>query len=234
MHYSSQETTQGRGHNMTKSAKSVVVARLSVIVASLAVLAGCTSQPAPEAQPDSSVRLAAENPTVCPDLAGPSNLPDYLDFNTKFGISLTFVNQSTKSWKMTVAPIDCYDFSGANNPTKYNGTVLEAKSTSSEQLLVARRVCALFNDPVLGRYQERTAGWKTTFTEVGGAGASFTLPMSISCNTFDSSSPTMCRSGATKNREEVTHKLAGGHLVRTISSCPYGDKTASVAIEWIL
>jgi hypothetical protein len=158
-------------------------------------------------------------------------MPSYLDFNSKYGINVTLINGTSRRWRVEVPPIDCYDFSGANNPTRYSGAVMPAQSSSGPHLLVARRTCPWISGSIIGNFQTRQAKWTTMFVEEGGSGTRFSVPSVIACNTFDKSSPTMCISGVRQDRDVRIFDLEDGGAIRIITTC--SDTSTSIRLEQI-
>jgi len=156
-------------------------------------------------------------------------LPSYFDFNTKFGVDVTFDNATGRTWQLEVPAIDCYDFSGPNNPTRYDAMVLNANSQQAPQRLVARRVCPWIGGTVIGYFQTREAQWNTTFVEQGGSGTRFTVPSVIACSTYTKTTPTMCDTGVQQNKDVRIFDLSDGGAVRLVTTC--NGTGASVRIE---
>jgi hypothetical protein len=190
----------------------------------LVLLGGCSSSDRAAA----TLQQGAAVPQACPDLAGPIDMPDYLDFNTKFGVNVSIANATSRPWRIEVPPIDCFDFSGVNNPTRYNGAVVSAQGSSGPHLLVARRVCSWVGGSIVPYFQIREAKWNTTFVD-DSSGTRFTVPSIIACSTFDQSSPTMCRSGVRQDNDVRTFDMTDGGAMRVVITC--ADAKTSIRLE---
>jgi hypothetical protein len=186
------------------------------------LLAGCSdsatsSQSAsPSATAAASIARAAAGVVNCPDLAGPEGLPDYFDFNLKYGVNVSFTNNTEWPMALGAGSIDCYDFSGANNPSNFDGVVVTPGSTSKAYPLVARRVCAWATGDIIGKFQERKANWQSTatFGDVGSA----KLPSTLSCSSFRQQ-PTMCKGGTSQDKDSFTVDLGTTHAARIDLAC---------------
>lgn len=184
-----------------------------------------------------STQLASTSPSptreaaaqACPDLAGPSDLPSYFDFNTKFGVNVTFDNATGRTWRLEVPPVDCYDFSGTSNPTRFDGAVLNPNSQSGPHQLVARRVCPWVSGTIIGYFQTREAKWTTTFVEQGGSGTRFSVPSVIVCSTYTKTTPTMCETGVQQDKDVRIFDLTDGGAIRLITTCD--ESGASIRME---
>ena len=190
------------------------------------LLGGCSSP----GWATAAKQAGAAVPQACLDLAGPIDMPSYLDFNTKFGVNVSIANATSRTWRIEIPPIDCFDFSGVNNPTRYNGAVVPAQGSSGPHLLVARRVCPWAAGTVISWFQIRKAMWNTTFVD-DSSGTRFIVPSTIACSTYDQRSPTMCLSGVKQDNDVRIFDMTGGGAVRVVTTCS-GSKT-SIRLEQI-
>ena len=194
-------------------------------VATASMFLGACSSPQEAALPSPARQAAAQ---ACPDLGGPIDMPSYFDFNTKFGINVTIENGTSRGWRVEVPPVDCFDFSGVNNPTRYNGAVVPAQSSSGPHQVVARRVCSWVSGGTIGYFQTREAKWTTTFVD-DSSGTRFSVPSIIACNTFDKSSPTMCLSGVRQDSDVRIFDMTDGGAMRVVTTC--SESKTSIRLE---
>ncbi|WP_298122742.1 hypothetical protein [uncultured Aurantimicrobium sp.] len=186
-----------------------------VVLVSVMMLTGCSPS-------EENTRLSAVQ--SCPKI---SNVVGF-----KYDYKITLVNATSKNLKLSVPPIDCFDFSGTANPEQVNGATLKANSSLSFTVQ-ARRVCAWIHGDIAPYFQERDAHWVTSFTEEGGSGINFTQDFTISCSNFDSVSMTMCSTGTLQDRDSIVIALAGNHALRMKTSCPYTKGTATATLTQI-
>lgn len=206
----------------------------ALFVASTAVLlltAGCSgsgdeveSAGQDPADAVTAVTRSAAGLISCPDIAGPTDAPDYFDYAVKYGMKVTYTNATT--WPMTLGSsgVDCFDFSGADNPSRIDGMVVAPGATSPEQLFLARRVCPYISGDIIGKFQEREAHWDTMI-DFGDQG-SVRLPSTIQCGSWDTS-PTLCASGASQDRDSYTLDLGPVHAVRVDVRCSNQSATVT-------
>lgn len=175
------------------------------------LLTGCAQGAAEVTATPTQSREAAELIT-CPEIAGPE---DAFAFNTKNGVTLSFENQT--DWPMTIdsSEIDCFDFSGAANPSVFDGAVVQPGATSDAYKMVVGRVCPWIDGDIIGRFQERSAHWATD-VNLEGAG-DFNLRTVIDCGSFNRE-PTMCEGGTSQNKDDYLMDL-GTNILRVTSSC---------------
>lgn len=203
---------------------ATIVAVLLVAVLLVLLIAGCGTTEAPQADDTTATTtepVTAREATAqdCPDLGGPSDLPAYADFNLRYGIDVTFVNNTTRTWVIEVPPVDCYDFSGTANPTRYDGAVLAPAGTSGPHTLVARRTCPWIGGEIIGYFQTREAIWTTTYAEQGGSEAEIATSSTIACNTFGRTENTMCSTGVSQDRDVRIFDLPDGGAIRQVTAC---------------
>lgn len=186
-----------------------------VVLVSVMMLTGCSPS-------EENTRLAAVQ--SCPKI---SNVVGF-----KYDYKITLVNATSQNLKLSVPPIDCFDFSGTANPEQVNGATLKAKSSLSFTV-DARRVCAWVHGDIVPYFQERDAHWVTSFIEEGGSGINFTHDFTLSCSNFDSVSMTMCNTGTKQDSDSIVIALAGNHALRMKTSCPYTARTATATLTQI-
>lgn len=208
----------------------------SIFVASAAVLlltAGCSSsgdavEAAGQGSADAvtAVTRSAAGVISCPEIAGPTDSPNWFDYATKYGMKVTYTNKT--AWPMTLgtAGVDCFDFSGEDNPSRVDGWVVAPGASSQEAMFLARRACPYFSGDIIGKFQEREAHWDTLI-DLGDQGI-VRFPSTVKCGSWDSS-PTMCRSGVRQDRDSYTLDLGPAHAVRVDVAC--SEQSAAVTVS---
>ncbi|MFA7267315.1 MAG: hypothetical protein WC054_13480 [Candidatus Nanopelagicales bacterium] len=192
-------------------------------------LVGCTAGTDSEtsASEPAATRGAAGTVT-CPELGGPKDAPSYADFSTRYSVPITFVNDSSIPLVLNASEIDCYDFSGAQNPSVFDGAKVTAGSSIGPYTVIARRTCAYVQGDIIGKFQTREARWKTTVSASSEPGITGTIPTVIDCSSFGQS-PTMCRSGAGQDRAAYTVKLTNGSALRADFTCEDNATTITLS-----
>jgi hypothetical protein len=176
----------------------------------------------------SSPQLKSAASTVhCEELGGPTGLPDWFNFNLRFGIDVTFVNETQWPLKVKSSQIDCFDFSGDQNPSLLDGLSVAAGSSSSATRLIARRVCPWIDGDIIGKFQERDAHWATT-ASLGTVGT-FDIPTVLYCSSRRHTG-TMCTSGYAQDYDSFL-KHIGLHLYRITLGCADNSVTITVKTE---
>lgn len=214
-------TTSGRTGMMIKVSCGVAVAAVA--------LGGCATNGAddPATASVASDRLAA-GATTCPELGGPRDAPGYADFSTKYSVPITFVNESSIPLTVYTSEIDCYDFSGAENPSVFNDAKVAKGATAGPYTVIARRTCAYVPGDILGKFQEREARWKTTVSATTEPAITGDLRTVIECSSSNQS-PTMCPSGAKQNTAAYTVKLTNGSALRADYTCDGPETTITLS-----
>lgn len=215
----------------------MAISRIAVagaIAGSAALLvAGCSTTASPSASqsepgaPAADATRAAAGVKACPDLWGPKDAPSYADISTQYTVPITFVNNSSQQLTVNASEIDCYDFSGTDNPSAFDGAVIAPGATSGPYNMLARRTCAYIKGDIIGKFQEREANWKTTISATGYPSVAGTLPTTISCSSTGQE-PTMCPSGTSQNKASYAVKMPGGTPLRAAYVCHGGNITITL------
>ena len=203
------------------------VACMSMAIVAL-VLSGCAASPSQSAStPKQAPVREATQLVSCPDLGGTQGLPEWFDFNSKFGVNVSFVNQTEWPLVIQARNINCFDFSGTMNPSAFDGLVVEPGATSAAAELVARRVCPWLQGDIIGKFQTREAQWATTGT-LEGLGA-ITMRTVLKCSAYRQAG-TMCAAGPSQDKDDDLIPL-GKHILRVEYACVDADITITVKTE---
>ena len=196
---------------------------LAAIAVPAFLLTGCTPSTGVANSTATPTKAAAQLIT-CPDLFGPE---DTMVLSAKNKVTIAFDNQT--EWPMTVgtSEIDCYDFSGAANPSLIDGTVVQPGQASAPIEMVVGRVCPWIDGDIIGKFQERQARWATN-VNFEGAG-DFNLRTAIECGSLYRQ-PTMCEGGTSQNKDDYLLDL-GDHLLRITSTCDHSKFNITVKTE---
>lgn len=203
--------------------KKQTVGILAAIAVPAFLLTGCT-QASVEANSSASPSREAAQLITCPDLFGPE---DTLVLSAKNKVNIAFENQT--EWPMTVSSteIDCYDFSGAANPSLIDGTVVEPGAKSAPVEMVVGRVCPWIDGDIIGKFQERSARWATN-VNFEGAG-DIDLRTVLECGSLYRQ-PTMCQGGTSQNMDDYLLDM-GDNLLRIKYSCDHSTFKITVKTE---
>lgn len=194
-----------------------------------ALLVGCGTDSASEAATSgTSPTRDAAGTVSCPELGGPKDAPSYADFSTRYSVPITFVNKSSIPVTLNASEIDCYDFSGAENPSIFDSAKIATGATAGPYTVIARRTCPYVQGDIIGKFQTREARWKTTVSSATAPAVSGTIPTTIDCSSF-SQSPTMCRSGAGQDRAAYTVKMTDGTALRADFKCDDNKTTITLS-----
>lgn len=218
---------------MTIMANNRVVAHSLKLSGGIAVaallLTGCATNGATDSPSSSeSGERSAAGTTTCPDLLGPKDAPGYADVSTKYSVPISFVNESSIPLTLNASEIDCYDFSGAQNPSVFDGTKVAVGATGGPYTLIARRTCAYIPGDIIGKFQEREARWKTTVSSTTEPAVAGSIATTITCSSFGQN-PTMCDSGASQDRAAYTVKLSNGSALRADYRCE--DQSSTITFS---
>ena len=206
-----------------------MAAVVGAVVVGIGALSGCSQDSAeqPSGTTASATRVAAAAIT-CPELGGPKDLPSYADFNTKYAVPITVINSTSAPLTINTSEIDCYDFSGVENPSVLDGAQIAAGATGGPYTVIARRTCAYIKGDIIGNFQVRKARWLTTVSLTEDPSAKGVLPTTIECSSYEQS-PTMCRSGAGQDSAAYTVKLSNGSALRADYVCVGTDTTLTLS-----
>jgi hypothetical protein len=178
------------------------------------------------AQPVNQSKNAAST-VHCADIAGPEGLPDWFNLNTRFGIDVRFVNQTQWPLVVSTSQVDCFDFSGDQNPSMFDGLKVGAQSSSTASRIIARKVCPWLDGDIIGKFQEREAHWATS-ASLDGLGT-INLPTTLFCSSRRHVG-TICTSGNAQDNDSYLVKL-DRRLIRVTYSCIDQAVTISVKTE---
>lgn len=206
-----------------------------IAVAAAGALSGCGSASTSTSETSAEPSAATGAPTrgasgelQCPDLFAIEDLPDYTDYNSQYSVPVTFVNKSSIPLTVNASEIDCYDFSGTENPSIFDGAKIAVGASSGPYRLLARRTCPYVAGDVVGKFQEREARWKTTVSSQANSAITGTIPTVIDCSSFGQN-PTMCASGASQDRASYTVKMTDGTVLRAKFVCNGTNTTITLS-----
>lgn len=208
--------------------RSTEVAAVAGLLVAGALLVGCgTDSASDSASSSTSPTRDAAGTVSCPELGGPKDAPSYADFSTKYSVPITFINKSSIPVTMSASEIDCYDFSGAENPSILDGAKIATGATAGPYTVIARRTCPYVQGDIIGKFQTREARWKTTVSSTKEPAVTGTIPTTIDCSSFGQN-PTMCRSGAGQDRAAYTVKMTNGTALRASFKCDDSNTTITL------
>lgn len=148
-------------------------------------------------------------------------------------LTLSVTNSTPSPYRLVSTEVDCYDFSGENNPSTLDGVVIQPGETVTRSF-DARRVC----DWIAGSdvpdeiFTTRDANWTFGIAKIDGT-AQATTRLQISC-TDVARAPVMCQQDLNKiDSARLEFPRQGNRIGGAVSldmSCDYDFSTSSNTI----